>query len=306
MILPQRLRLSLLGAASALAISAAHANDIVSSSGINTTIATTVTGGTVTGRTITQTGARAVINWSSLDVASGHTLTFNQLDASSIVLNRVVGSTNVPIARSQIDGTISANGQVWILNPAGVLVGTTGQVNVAGFLATTLAIADGDFTAAKDVFTSSGNSTSEIINRGQITTSRYAALAGDRVENSGLVQANLGTVFLGSGQALAISFTSDNLISFAVSASAIGSTGGLLNAAGGQLIANGGRVLMTARAAATAAGAVINVEGLVQAQTASSVNGQIVLDAGPLAVTKVIGTLDARGGTTISAGTPVT
>ena len=163
MILPQRLRLSLLGAASALAISAAHANDIVSSSGINTTIATTVTGGTVTGRTITQTGARAVINWSSLDVASGHTLTFNQLDASSIVLNRVVGSTNVPIARSQIDGTISANGQVWILNPAGVLVGTTGQVNVAGFLATTLAIADGDFTAAKDIFTSSGNSTSEII-----------------------------------------------------------------------------------------------------------------------------------------------
>ena len=53
MVLPQRFRLMLLGAASGLAMSAAHANDtIVSSSGINTTIATPTT----TSRTITQTG----------------------------------------------------------------------------------------------------------------------------------------------------------------------------------------------------------------------------------------------------------
>jgi filamentous hemagglutinin family protein len=302
MILPQRLRLSLLGAASALAISAAHANDIVSSSGINATIATTGTGTTVTGRTITQTSARAVINWSSLDVASGHTLTFDQPNASSIVLNRVVGSANA-IAPSQINGTISANGQVWILNPAGVLIGTTGRVNVAGFIATTLAITETDFNAATNTFTFLGDSTNAITNQGEIRASRYVVLAGKRVDNSGLVQANLGTVALGAGQALAISFTGDNLISFAVSASATGSTGGLLNAAGGRLIADGGRVLMTARAAADAAAAVINVEGLVQAQTASSINGQIVLDAGQLATTKVIGTLDASGGTTISAGT---
>jgi filamentous hemagglutinin family protein len=114
MILPRRLRLNLLAAVSALAISAAHASDIAVSSG---TVTSQVTGNT---RTITQTTTRAVINWTELSVAAGDTLTFAQPNSNSITLNRVVGSpvagsTNVTIAPSQINGTISANGQVWIL-----------------------------------------------------------------------------------------------------------------------------------------------------------------------------------------------
>ncbi|WP_303795107.1 autotransporter-associated beta strand repeat-containing protein, partial [Sandarakinorhabdus limnophila] len=290
----------LLGAASGLAMSAAHANDILSSSGINTTIATTANS-----RTITQTGARAVINWTSLDVASGHTLTFVQPNASSIVLNRVigspvVGSANV-IARSQIDGTISANGQVWILNPKGIVVGSTGSINVSGFLATTLGLTDEAF-AIGNAFSLSGESTDAIVNGGTITTaSGYVVLAGNRVTNSGLIQAEMGTIALGSGQAFSVSFSNDKLISFAIPTSAV--DGGLSQASTGQLLANGGRILMTARAAADTAATVINVEGLVQAQTVSMVNGQIVLDAGMAGVTDIRGTLDASGGTTISAGT---
>jgi filamentous hemagglutinin family protein len=226
MVLPRQFRLMLLGAASVSAMSAAHASDIAVSSGTASIQATANT------RTITQTSARAIINWTNLSVATGDTLTFVQPDINSITLNRVVGSTTVAIARSQIDGTIAANGQVWILNPAGVLVGATGRVNVAGFLATTLAIADSDFNAATNAFTLSGDSTNAITNQGEIRASGYAVLAGNRVDNSGLVQANLGTVALGSGQALAVSFSNDKLISFVVSHTATGTTSGLLNAAG--------------------------------------------------------------------------
>ncbi|WP_295493664.1 filamentous hemagglutinin N-terminal domain-containing protein, partial [Sphingorhabdus sp. EL138] len=264
-----------------MAISAAHANDIVSSSGINTTIATTGTGTTVTGRTITQTSERAVINWSSLDVASGHTLTFVQPNPSSIVLNRVIGSANV-IARSQIDGTISANGQVWILNPKGIVVGSTGSINVSGFLATTLGLTNEAF-AIGNAFSLSGESTDAIVNGGTITTaSGYVVLAGNRVTNSGLIQAEMGTIALGSGQAFSVSFSNDKLISFAIPTSAV--DGDLSQASTGQLLANGGRILMTARAAADTAATVINVEGLVQAQSVSMVNGQIVLSAGTLQI----------------------
>ena len=287
MVLPRQFRLMLLGAASVSAMSAAHASDIAVSSGTASIQATANT------RTITQTSARAIINWSNLSVAAGDTLTFVQPDQNSITLNRVVGSATVQIARSQIDGTIAANGQVWILNPAGVLVGATGRVNVAGFLATTLAIADSDFDAATNAFNLSGTSTDAIINQGTITASGYAVLAGNRVDNTGLVQANLGTVALGSGQALAVSFSNDKLISFVVSQPATGTTSGLLNAAGGRLIADGGRVLMTARAAADTAATSINAQGLVQAKSASIQNGQIVLDAGPTGRVDVSGTLDA-------------
>ncbi|MFZ4109074.1 MAG: beta strand repeat-containing protein, partial [Polymorphobacter sp.] len=289
MVLPRQFRLMLLGAASVSAMSAAHASDIAVSSGTASIQATANT------RTITQTSARAIINWSNLSVAAGDTLTFVQPNSNSITLNRVVGSATVPITRSQIDGTIAANGQVWILNPAGVLVGATGRVNVAGFLATTLAIADSDFDAATNAFTFSGDSTDAITNQGEITASGYAVLAGNRVDNSGLVQANLGTVALGSGQALAVSFTNDKLISFAVSAPATGTTSGLFNADGGELIADGGRVLMTARAASSTAAAVINAKGMVQARSASIQNGQIILDAGPTGRVDVSGTLDAGG-----------
>ncbi|OYZ16376.1 MAG: hypothetical protein B7Y35_00010 [Sphingomonadales bacterium 28-64-96] len=292
MVLPQRFRLMLLGAASGLAMSAAHANDIVSSSGINTTIATTATS-----RTITQTGARAVINWTSLDVASGHTLNFAQPNASSIVLNRIVGLPNGgAITPTQIDGAISANGQVWILNPMGVLVGSAGSINVGGFLATTLGLTDEAF-ANGDNFSLSGESTAAVVNAGTIimTESGYAVLAGSRVENSGLIQAEMGTIALGSGQAISVSFSNDKLISFAVPQSALGTGGGLVQASTGALIATGGRVLMTARAAANTAATVINVDGLVQAQTVSFQNGQIVLDAGTAGVIDIRGTLDANG-----------
>ncbi|MCM0032143.1 two-partner secretion domain-containing protein, partial [Sandarakinorhabdus limnophila] len=282
----------LLGAASGLAMSTAHANDIVSSSGINTTIATTATS-----RTITQTAARAVINWTSLDVASGHTLNFAQPNASSIVLNRVVGLPNGgAITPTQIDGAISANGQVWILNPMGVLVGSAGSINVGGFLATTLGLTDEAF-ANGDNFSLSGESTAAVVNAGTIimTESGYAVLAGSRVENSGLIQAEMGTIALGSGQAISVSFSNDKLISFAVPQSALGTGGGLVQTSTGALIATGGRVLMTARAAANTAATVINVDGLVQAQTVSVQNGQIVLDAGTAGVIDIRGTLDANG-----------
>ncbi|WP_341908041.1 autotransporter-associated beta strand repeat-containing protein, partial [Sandarakinorhabdus limnophila] len=277
-------------------MSAAHANDtIVNSSGTNITIATPTT----TSRTITQTGqpgARDVINWTSLNVASGHTLNFVQPSASSIVLNRVVGPQGGAITPTQINGTISANGQVWILNPMGVLVGSAGSINVAGFLATTLGLTDDAF-ATGNSFSLSGTSMAAVINGGSIimAESGYAVLAGNRVENSGLIQAEMGTIALGSGQAISVSFSNDKLISFAVPQSALGTGGGLVQASTGILIADGGRVLMTARAAANTAATVINVDGLVQAQTVSVQNGQIVLDAGTAGVTDIRGKLFANG-----------
>ena len=72
---------------------------------------------------IQQVTARAVINWQSFNLGSSAQVNFNQPDANSVTLNRVLDSNP-----SQIFGRISAQGQVFISNPQGVVFGSGSSV----------------------------------------------------------------------------------------------------------------------------------------------------------------------------------
>src|SRR6185436_19919175 len=87
--------------------------------------------------TINQASDRAIINWNSFSIGSGELTRFIQPGANSAVLNRVLGGNP-----SAIYGTIQANGQVFLLNPNGVFVGPSGQINVNGFVGSTLNLAN--------------------------------------------------------------------------------------------------------------------------------------------------------------------
>src|SRR5262245_24330768 len=67
---------------------------------------------------IKQTTNAAIINWQSFSLSSGSSVVFDQPGAAAIALNRVLGG-----GVSQINGTLSANGQVWIINANGILFG---------------------------------------------------------------------------------------------------------------------------------------------------------------------------------------
>ena len=92
--------------------------------------------------TINQSSQNLAINWSDFSVAAHEAVRFNQPNASSLVLNRVLGQSI-----SQIRGAISANGQVFILNPNGVIFGAGAQVDVGGLVASTLSLSNDDFMA---------------------------------------------------------------------------------------------------------------------------------------------------------------
>ncbi|WP_443019843.1 two-partner secretion domain-containing protein [Sphingomonas adhaesiva] len=62
--------------------------------------------------TVTTATQRTVIDWNSFSVAADHRLTFNQPDAASIAVNRVIGADP-----SKIFGTITSNGRVVIAIP---------------------------------------------------------------------------------------------------------------------------------------------------------------------------------------------
>src|SRR5581483_9873129 len=96
---------------------------------------------------VNQASDRAVIDWSSFNVSQGEEVDFVQPNAGSVALNRVHDAS-----ASTIDGTLSANGHVWIVNPNGVFFGSHAQVNVAGLVATTSDIDNAAFMGGSNTF----------------------------------------------------------------------------------------------------------------------------------------------------------
>ena len=91
--------------------------------------------------TIQQNSNRAIINWQSFGIGNGQTVQVNQPGVNAALLNRVTG--NLP---TQINGNLLANGQVFLVNPNGIVVGANGVVNVnGGFVASTQTLGNDAF-----------------------------------------------------------------------------------------------------------------------------------------------------------------
>ena len=153
---------------------------------------------TVSGDTmnIQQDSQRAIINFQSFDVGGQQTVNFQQPGADAVALNRVLGNN-----LSEIHGTINANGQVYLINPNGVLFGNGAQVDVGGLVVTTLDIADRDFLAGRDAF--AGAATGRVENRGTINAQGRVVLLAPEVINRGDIAVPGGDITLhASRQAL--------------------------------------------------------------------------------------------------------
>ena len=73
-----------------------------------------------------------VIQWRAFSIGSGELVRFVQPGATSLAVNRVTGGS-----ASVILGQLLANGQIALINPAGISVGAGGLIRVAGLVATT-------------------------------------------------------------------------------------------------------------------------------------------------------------------------
>ena len=235
---------------------------------------------------INQTSQSAVLNWQSFSIGAGSSVVFQQPNASSIALNRVLGSS-----ASEIFGRLSANGQLFLVNPNGVLFGRGSQVDVGGIVASTLAISDANFLSGRYVFTNAGGAGS-VTNEGTITTlSGYSALIGPQVVNNGVINARLGTVAMAAGDGVTLDMIGDGLINLRVDLAAVNASA--LNK--GTITADGGNVLMTARSANALLDTVISNDGVIRANAVTERGGSIYLDGGPTGVTSVTGSLEASG-----------
>ena len=235
--------------------------------------------------TIHQNSSTLSLNWQSFNIGPDQTVNFVQPGSNAIAINRIFASTP-----SEIYGHLNANGQVWLINPNGVLFGQSAQVNVGGLVASTLDVDDSTLDSSNRRFSGSGKGS--IVNRGSINAANggYVALIGNQVSNQGVITAQLGTVALGGGSAVTLTFNGNQLLHLQVDQSTLNNL-----AENRQLIvADGGRVIMTAGAKDTLLASVVNNSGRVQAQTVQNHDGTITLLGGMEAGTvNVGGTLDA-------------
>ncbi|NQW92501.1 MAG: filamentous hemagglutinin N-terminal domain-containing protein, partial [Polaromonas sp.] len=187
--------------------------------------------------TIKQNSQNLAVNWSSFNVGAKEAVNFIQPSASAIAVNRIFDTNG-----SQIMGRISANGQVYLINPNGILFGQGSQINVGGLVASTLNVTDASLTTASRAF--SGAGPGSVVNQGSMTASEggYVAMLGNTVINQGSIVAPLGMVAMGGGSATTLTFQGNGLVGMHIDQSVLNT----LVANGGLIQADGGSVLMSA------------------------------------------------------------
>ncbi|MDC8757835.1 GLUG motif-containing protein [Janthinobacterium fluminis] len=235
--------------------------------------------------TIRQNSAQLSLNWNSFNVGAGETVNFVQPSATALAVNRIFDSNG-----TQILGRLNANGQVYLINPNGILFGRGAQVDVGGLVATTLDIADAGANGARRHFAGKGEG--GVVNEGSIRAADggYVALLGRRVSNRGDIQARAGAVALGGGSAATLTFAGNRLLQLQIDDSTLNA----LAENGGLIRADGGLVRMSAGARDSVLASVVNNTGVIEARTVEQREGSIVLLGGMAAgSTHVSGTLDA-------------
>ena len=247
------------------------------------------TSGTTT--TITQTTQKAIINWHDFSINPNETTEFVQPSSSAVMLNRVTGG-NV----SNIMGNLKANGKIYLINPNGILFGSTSVVNVGGLVASTSPITDNEFLNDSIQRFNQSNAGASIINNGNITIKNagLAVLVSPTVVNNGVIIADLGVVSIASADHFTLDLYGDNLIT--LDAGKVLQTDGLVEN-NGTLQADGGKVYITAQAADDMLENVVNMNGYISAQTVSTQKGKVVLQGYDNSTINIAGTIDISGDT---------
>ncbi|OYU90483.1 MAG: filamentous hemagglutinin [Bradyrhizobiaceae bacterium PARB1] len=164
---------------------------------------------------IRQTGAQAILNWTSFNVGARTTLTFDQQGrADWVALNRV----DRTMGPSQILGNIKADGHVYVINQSGIIFGGNSQVNVGSLIASTAGITDSQFlnngiygvqtgTSFAPSFLAAGGKV--VVEAGAAISTNapvsatvgggYVLMIGSQVENAGAITTPKGQTILAAG-----------------------------------------------------------------------------------------------------------
>lgn len=132
---------------------------------------------------ITQTDKNAVITWKDFSIGANATVNFNAPMGGFNTLNYVTGGK-----ASQIYGKMNAqNGNIYLVNPSGVQIGNSAQINVGSLYVSNKSMTNADLNAfynnaANPNYALGGTvTTAELMSLGHIEASSKVTFDGDRI-----------------------------------------------------------------------------------------------------------------------------
>ncbi|MGG7565620.1 filamentous hemagglutinin N-terminal domain-containing protein [Rhodovulum sp. DZ06] len=239
--------------------------------------------------TIRQDSRRIIIEWDGFNTSAREVVRFEQPDAGSVALNRVT-STDA----TRFDGALEANGNVWIINPNGVMFGASSRIDVGGLLVSSVDISDDEgFMAGGAVrFDTPGSADALIDLQGEISFAE-AGLAGfvaPEIRHRGRIVSRLGRVVMAGKESFSVDISGDGMFEMDLADAAPAAHAKII--ADGEIAVEGGLVVLDAAGLRDAVDGTVSVGGVVSAASAEVSGGDIILRGESVAVS---GTLDASG-----------
>ena len=225
--------------------------------------------------TINQKSDRATFNWDSFNIGKGNEVVFKQPGANSAALNLIHGNS-----ASEIQGVLTANGQIYLINKNGILFKDGAKVNVGSLIASTLNITPERFLSS--ILTTNPGENNPLSpafakdgTAGDITVSQGASITAEKngrivllapnVTNAGNLTTNNGQVLIAAGEKIYLAGSDDTNL-----------RGLLVEVDVGGIASNIGNIIAE-RGNATLAGLTVNQGGKISATTAVNANGSIRL-----------------------------
>lgn len=265
-----------------------------------------------TSQVIDQTSARAIYQWQSFDIGAASDVTFDMAVKGASALNRVTGSA----APSQIFGQLKATnqGEVYLINPNGILFGRGSQVNTGSLIASTLNISDSEYLsgfaqslahpndpALNAAFRYDGDAANFVDGKNFVRVDEGATITtasggrvflfAKKVDNAGQITAPDGQVVLAGGGAIFLKLPdSESKLYASETNPAVSAVRGFLvevgsgpagapeGTAGSASNAATG-LIDTPRGNTTLVGMAVNQMGRIRATTSVSENGSVILRA---------------------------
>ncbi len=171
---------------------------VMTSNPVGTITVSQLGGGTTQDMTATH---GAIGNFSDFDIATTHTVTCVQGAPTNAAMFKVNGNG------TEIYGTFSSDGRIYLIDPAGILIGGGATINVSQLVASSLDLSPEAFTegltSGSFLFTG-GADADTVENQGTIYADAIA-LIGRTVLNTGSLNALNGYVVMAAGETVTIS-----------------------------------------------------------------------------------------------------
>jgi filamentous hemagglutinin family protein len=219
---------------------------------------------------ITQESQRVLIDWKSFDIHVNKTTQFKHPTQDAIILNSVKSDF-----ASLIDGSLTANSNVIIVNPDSVIFGSTSQMDVGGLIASSPNILNDDFMRAGSLkFNLSSHANASIIKEGKITTieSESLGFVPPHVKNTESIKYKPSKVTLSSDDRFTLDMNGDKLIELEVT-DQLESQSLRMSAFSKD---DGGIIELSTKKARGAIDSVIDVTSKIRANSIVEENGKII------------------------------